>query len=340
MTHISRPGGSESMRCVAVSEPGGPAVMSLSVTERPVPKADELLIRVLAAGVNRPDIAQRQGLYPPPPGASPILGLEVAGIVVARGAAATSFAVGDKVAGLTNGGGYAEYCAVPQTQCLPWPSGYDAVTAAALPETYFTVWANLFQRGGLRAGERALVHGGSSGIGVTALQLGDAFGATMYATAGTSGKCAACVDLGASAAFNYREADFVAEIRRVTGGAGVDVVLDMVGAPYYARNIQCLARDGRFISIAFLQGAVVEKLDLTPIMAKRLTLTGSTMRPRSTSEKGAIAAELRARVWPLLDRGHCRPRVYATFPVAEVVAAHELMESSVHIGKIILTVAE
>lgn len=328
------------MRYVAASGPGGAGVMSVSVTKRPAPKADEVLIRVLAAGVNRPDVAQREGRYPPPPGASPILGLEVAGVVAARGTAATMYAIGDRVTGLANGGGYAEYCVVPQTQCLPWPVGYDAVSAAALPETYFTVWANLFQRGALKPGERALVHGGSSGIGVTALQLGAAFGATMYATAGTSGKCAACVKLGATAAFNYRETDFAGEIKRVTDGAGVDVVLDMVGAPYFSRNIGCLARDGRLVSIAFLEGSVVEKFDLSPIMTRRLTVTGSTMRPRSTAEKAVIAAELRREVWPLLDQGRCRPPIHATFPLAKVVAAHELMESSAHIGKIVLTVAE
>jgi len=329
-----------SMNYVACAGAGKPEVMSLARMALPVPAANEVLIRVLAAGVNRPDVAQRLGQYPPPPGASPVLGLEVAGIVVARGASATIWQIGDRVTALTNGGGYAQYCVAPQTQCLRWPAGYDAVAAAALPETYFTVWANLFQRGVLRAGERALVHGGTSGIGVTALQLGAAFGATMYATAGSEEKCAACRRYGAADAFNYRTADFGAEIARVTNGAGVDVILDMVGAPYFKRNIQSLARDGRLVSIAFLGGAVVDSVELAPIMTRRLTVTGSTMRPRSTAEKAAIAAELEACVWPLLDRGLCRPPVHATFSIGEAAAAHELMESSAHVGKIMLKVAD
>ena len=319
---------------------GGPEGLHLERMAPPAPKADEVLIRVLAAGVNRPDVAQRQGKYPPPPGASPVLGLEVAGIVVGRGAAATHWELGERVTALANGGGYAQYCAVPQTQCLPWPVGYDAIAAAALPETYFTVWANLFQRGALRAGERALVHGGTSGIGVTALQLGAAFGATMYATAGSADKCLACRSFGATEAFNYRETDFAIELDRATAGRGVDVVLDMVGAAYFARNIRSLARDGRFVSIAFLEGAVVDQFDLTPIMVKRLTVTGSTMRPRSTAEKALIASELRSSVWPLLDQGKCRPPIYATFPLEQAAAAHALMESSAHIGKIVLVVAD
>ena len=327
-----------SMRYVACNGTGAPTVMSIAEMAVPVPGANEVLVRVQAAGVNRPDVAQRQGRYPPPAGASTVLGLEVAGVVVARGEHATRWAVGDRVTALANGGGYAEFCAVPQSQCLAWPLGYDSVAAAALPETYFTVWANLFQRGALRAGERALVHGGSSGIGVTAIQLGSAFGATMYATAGSDEKCAACVRFGAAEAFNYRAVDFADEITRVTRGAGVDVVLDMVGAAYFPRNIRCLARDGRFVSIAFLEGSVVESFDLAPIMTRRLTVTGSTMRPRSTAEKAVIADDLREQVWPLLDRGLCKPPIHATFPLSNAAAAHELMESSAHIGKIVLVV--
>ncbi len=328
------------MRYVACSGAGKPDVMHIQEGPVPQPGPTDVLIRVLAAGVNRPDISQRMGAYPPPPGASPVLGLEVSGVVVACGADAKRWKVGECVTALTNGGGYAQYCVAPQTQCLPWPTAYDAVLAAALPETYFTVWANLFQRGALRAGERALVHGGSSGIGVTALQLGAAFGATMYATAGSVEKCAACVGFGATEAFNYRTSDFAVELERATGGAGVDVILDMVGAPYLKRNIRSLARDGRLVSIAFLEGAVVEALDLTPIMTKRLTLTGSTMRPRTADEKAALAAELRECVWPLLDRGLCRPPVFATYPLEQVAAAHALLESSAHIGKVMLTLAD
>lgn len=318
---------------------GGPEVMQLVTGPCPQLAANEVLIRVHAAGVNRPDVAQRAGRYPPPPGASPILGLEVAGEVVALGPEARTLQPGDRVCGLANGGGYAEYCAVPESQCLPWPGGYDAVRAAALPETHFTVWANLFQAGALGAGKTALVHGGTSGIGVTAIQLGKAFDATVYATAGSEEKCAACLRLGADAAINYRTQDFAAEIRRLTGGRGVDVILDMVGAGYFNRNLASLARDGRLVLIAFLQGAKVEECDLTPIMTKRLVVTGSTLRPRTTAEKAAIAAELRERVWPLLDAGRCAPVIHAVYPLADVVGAHRLMESSAHVGKIVLEVA-
>ena len=326
------------MAAIECAGHGAPAVLRLATVARPVPGPDDVLIRVFAAGVNRPDVLQREGRYPPPPGASPLLGLEVAGVVAACGADVSAWRVGDEVAGLANGGGYAEYCAVPQGQCLPWPAGYTAVEAAALPETYFTVWANLFQRGGLRAGERVLVHGGTSGIGVTAVQLAVAFGAEVFATVGSDAKAAACRALGASVAINYRTMDFVSEIERLTDGRGVDVVLDMVGAPYFARNIRCLARDGRLIQIAFLEGAVVERFDLTPVMTKRLTVTGSTMRPRTSAEKALIAADLRAKVWPVLERGLCKPPIYATFPLAKAAEAHALMESSQHIGKIVLLV--
>ncbi|MEO8715477.1 MAG: NAD(P)H-quinone oxidoreductase, partial [Acetobacteraceae bacterium] len=295
------------MTYIGVAAPGGPEVLRLATGPVPTPRPDEVLIQVAAAGVNRPDVAQRSGAYPPPPGASPIVGLEVAGEVVGAGSDVRAWRIGDKVCGLANGGGYAEYCAVPATQCLPWPTGYDAVRAAALPETYFTVWANLFQHGRLAGGERALIHGGTSGIGVTAIQLARAFGATPYATAGSEAKCAACVRLGAEAAINYRTQDFVDEIKRLTEGRGVDVVLDMVGGPYFPRNLRTLAMDGRLVLIAFLGGPKVENLDLTPIMVRRLIVTGSTTRPRTTAQKAAIAAELREKVWPLLDKGACAP---------------------------------
>ena len=327
------------MRYIALDAPGGPEAMRLASGDLPRPAADEVLIRVLAAGVNRPDVAQRQGAYPPPANASPILGLEVAGEVVAVGAAVQAWQVGDRVCALTNGGAYAEYCVAPQTQCLPWPAGYDAVHAAALPEAYFTVWANVFMLGRLARGESLLVHGGTSGIGVTAIQLAVALGATAYATAGSDDKAAACVRLGAAAGINYRAADFLDEIRRLTGGRGVDVVLDMVGAPYFLRNLRCLAMDGRLVQIAFLQGSKVEGFDLAPVMTRRLTITGSTMRPRTTEQKAEIARQLRSRVWPLLDEGKCGPVIHATFPLAEVAQAHALMESSAHVGKIMLTVA-
>ena len=297
----------------------------------------KILIRVAAAGVNRPDVQQRKGAYPPPPGASPHLGLEVAGEVVACGPGA-SFAVGSAVCGLANGGGYAEYCVVPASQCLPWPKGYDAVRAAALPETFFTVWANLFDIGRLSAGESVLVHGGSSGIGTTAIQLAHAFGAKVYVTAGSAEKCEACVKLGADGAINYKEADFVDSIKQFTNGAGVDVVLDMVGGPYAQRNLRCLAMDGRLVLIAFLGGPKVEQFDLTMVMVRRLTVTGSTMRPRTAAQKGAIAQSLLAKVWPKLEDGTVAPVIHATFPLAEAAAAHRLMESSDHIGKIMLTV--
>ncbi len=327
------------MRQVVVAAPGGPEAMR--VEDGPVPAAGpgEVLIRVLAAGVNRPDVAQRQGAYPPPPGASPILGLEVAGEVVALGEGAAGWRVGDRVCALVNGGGYAEFCVAPAGQCLAWPDGYDAVRAAALPENCFTVWANLFDIGGLRAGQVALVHGGSSGIGITAIQLGVELGAQVLVTAGSAEKCAACERLGAALAVNYREADFVDAVRGHTGGRGVDVVLDMVAGDYTAGNLRCLATGGRLVLIAFLRGAVVEKLDLTAILTRRLVVTGSTMRPRTAAEKAAIAASLRARVWPALSAGRCGPVIERVFALDEVAAAHALMESSAHIGKIVLQVA-
>ncbi|MFT8245256.1 NAD(P)H-quinone oxidoreductase [Roseomonas sp. BN140053] len=330
----------QEMSYVAHGAGGGPEVLALARGPVPEPKADELLIRVLAAGVNRPDVAQRGGSYPPPPGASPVLGLEVAGEVVACGAGTGRFRVGERVCALANGGGYAEYCVAPEAQCLPIPEGLDTLRAAALPETYFTVWANLFGHGRLRAGETVLVHGGTSGIGVTAIQLAEAFGATVLATAGSADKVEACRRFGAKAAFNYREQDFVAEVKNFTGGRGLDVVLDMVGAPYFARNLQCLGLDGRLVMIAFLGGTTAEKVDLRPIMVRRITVTGSTMRPRTTAQKGEIARALEEQVWPLLRQGRCLPPVHATFPLSRAAEAHALMESSTHIGKIVLTVAE
>jgi NADPH2:quinone reductase len=327
------------MRHVAVREPGGPEVLEIATAPVPTPRADEVLIRVAACGVNRPDVMQRKGLYPPPPDASPILGLEAAGEVVARGERVTGIEVGARVTSLCNGGAYAEYVAAPAAQCLPWPEGLDAVEAASLPETCFTVWANLFDLGRLRPGERVLVHGGSSGIGVMAIQLATAFGATVYATAGSAAKCAACLDLGAAGAINYREADFLEDVRGMTGGDGVDVVLDMVGAPYAARNLKALRRDGRLVLIAFLGGSKAEAFDLLPVMLKRLTVTGSTMRPRTTAEKGAIAASLRETAWPWFAQKRVRPVVHSVLPAERAGEAHALMESSTHIGKIMLTFA-
>ena len=327
----------QTMRFIEVAQPGGPEAMQLATGPVPQPREGEVLVRVAAAGVNRPDVQQRKGAYPPPPGASPHLGLEVAGEVVAAGPGVT-MAVGEAVCGLANGGGYAEYCTVPATQCLPWPQGYDAVRAAALPETFFTVWANLFDIGRLAPGESVLVHGGSSGIGTTAIQLAKAFGARVYVTAGSKEKCDACVKLGADGAINYAAADFVDGIKQFTNGAGVDVVLDMVGGPYAQQNLRCLAMDGRLVLIAFLGGPKIEQFDLTTVMTRRLTVTGSTMRPRTAAQKGAIAQSLRDKVWPKLEDGSVAPVIHAVFPLAEVAQAHRLMETSGHIGKIMLTV--
>ena len=325
------------MRHIA-HEAGGPELMHVVTGPVPSPKAGEVLIRVEAAGVNRPDVQQRKGAYPPPPGASPLLGLEVAGHVVALGDGVGGVAVGDEVCALANGGGYAEYCSAPASQCLPWPKGYDAARAAALPETYFTVWANLFELGRLQPGERALIHGGTSGIGVTAIQLAHEFGSRVYATAGSREKCDACVTFGADAAINYKEADFAAAIKEYTGGQGVDVVLDMVGGSYAAQNLRCLGMDGRLVIIAFLGGSKTEGLDLTPIMVRRLTVTGSTMRPRTAAQKAAIANALLEKVWPVLDAGRCGPVIHAVFPLEKAAEAHRLMESSTHIGKIMLSI--
>jgi NADPH2:quinone reductase len=325
------------MTAIEISEPGGPEV--LRPAERPVPQpgAGEVLIRVAAAGVNRPDVAQRNGSYPPPPGASDLPGLEVAGTVAALGAGATGWQVGDAVCALTSGGGYAQYVAVPATQALPVPAGLDMVQAAALPETFFTVWTNVFDRGRLAAGEAFLVHGGSSGIGTTAIQLARAFGARVFTTVGSAEKAAACLELGAELAVNYRDADFVEAIRGATDGQGVDVILDMVGGDYLPRNIRCLRPDGRLVQIALMRGAKGE-LDLARVMTRRLTVTGSTLRPQSTAAKAAIAAALREKVWPRLASGELKPVIHATFALSEASKAHELMESSGHIGKIVLKV--
>ena len=326
----------DSMVQIEVGKPGGLDAMCVAEAAVPRPGAGEVLIKVAAAGVNRPDIQQRKGLYPPPGDASPVLGLEVAGEIVALGDG-VPLQSGSQVCALVNGGGYAEYCIAPAVQCLPWPRGYDAIRAAALPETFFTVWANLFGLGRLSAGEAVLVHGGSSGIGTTAIQLARTFGARVFATAGSGEKCAACVSLGAEAAIDYRSEDFVARINELTGGRGVDVVLDMVAGSYLSRNTQVLARDGRLVVIAVQGGMHDPDFNIALVMMKRLTITGSTMRPRTRAEKGAIASALREHVWPKLDSGQCAPVVHGTFPLTEVAQAHALMESSAHIGKIVLT---
>jgi NADPH2:quinone reductase len=327
----------QTMRFIEVAQPGGPDAMKLATGPLPQLREGEVLIRVAAAGVNRPDVAQRQGSYPPPPGASPHLGLEVAGEIAAVGPG-VSLAVGDRVCGLANGGGYAEYCAIPAAQCLPWPKGYDAVRAAALPETFFTVWANMFDIGRLAEGESVLIHGGTSGIGTTAIQLAKAFGARAFATAGSTEKCDACVKLGAEAAINYKDADFVDSVAKLTNRAGVNVVLDMVGGPYAQKNLRCLAMDGRLVIIAFLGGPKADQFDFMTVMTKRLTITGSTMRPRTAAQKAAIARSLLTKAWPKLEDGSVGPVISAVFPMAEVAAAHRLMETSQHIGKIMLTV--
>ncbi|MEN2988749.1 NAD(P)H-quinone oxidoreductase [Tistrella sp. BH-R2-4] len=330
----------ETMTAIEISTPGGPEVLKPATRPVPQPGAGEVLIRIAAAGVNKPDALQRQGNYPPPPGASDIPGLEVSGVVVATGRDVTRLTVGDRVCALVTGGGYAEYVAAPQEQCLPVPEGFDLVRAAALPETYFTVWTNVFDRGALKAGERLLVHGGSSGIGTTAIQLARALGATVYATAGTDDKCRACEDLGATLAVNYRAADFKDAIVAATAGdPGVDVILDMVGGPYLARNLELLRRDGRLVYIAFLQGPKTD-IDLRPIMMKRLTITGSTLRARPVAEKAAIADTLLETVWPLLGAGTIGPVIDTILPLAQAADAHARLESSDHIGKIVLKVAD
>jgi NADPH2:quinone reductase len=323
------------MRYVDVPSFGAPEVMTIARKPLPVLKPGEILVRVEAVGINRPDVAQRQGNYPAPKDASPILGLELAGEIVDVAPGVTEFSIGNKVCGLANGGAYAEYCAIPAGQALRLPNGYDAVRAAALPENYFTVWANLFQMAGLTEGESVLIHGGSSGIGTTAIQLAHAFGADVFTTAGSKEKCDACVKLGARRAINYREEDFAAVIQVETSG-GVDAILDMVGAAYLEKNLASLAKDGCLSIIAFLSGSQAEKVNLAPIMVKRLTITGSTMRPRTAEEKRAIRDDLLSQVWPLLDAGTIAPVIHQTFAFDKVVEAHRMMEASSHIGKIML----
>ena len=324
-----------SMTAIEIKQFGGPEVLTPGRRPVPRPAAGEVLVKVAAAGVNRPDVLQRQGGYAPPPGATDIPGLEIAGKIVALGGVA-GCKIGDAVCALVAGGGYAEYCVAPVPQCLPFPKGYDAVRAAALPETFFTVWTNVFDRGRLKAGETFLIHGGSSGIGTTAIQLAKAFGARVFTTAGGAEKCAACRRLGAEVAIDYRTEDFVEVASKATDGRGVDVILDMVGGDYILRNLKVLAPEGRLVQIAFLKGSTAE-INLLPLMVKRQTLTGSTLRPRSVAEKGAIADALRKNVWPLLDAGTVAPIIHATFPLAKAADAHRLMESSAHIGKIVLT---
>jgi len=321
---------------IEIREPGGPEVLVPVERPAPVPAPGEVLIKVAAAGVNRPDVFQRLGRYPPPPGVTDIPGLEVSGIITEVASGAGSFRVGDAVCALVAGGGYAEYCAAPAPQCLPAPRGLDLVDAAAIPETFLTVWTNVFERGRLQAGESILVHGGSSGIGTTAIQLARSFGARVFATAGSADKCAACERLGAERGINYRDADFVAVVREQTAGRGVDVVLDMVGGAYFARNVDVLATEGRLVEIATLQGAKAE-LNIQTIMQRRLTITGSTLRARPIADKGAIAGAVHRHVWPLVESGAVKPIVYARFPLRDASAAHRVMESSAHIGKLVLT---
>ena len=328
---------SETMTAIEIKTPGGPEALVPGTRPVPQPAPGEVLIEIVAAGVNRPDILQREGEYPPPKGASDIPGLEVAGSIVALGDGVTGWRIGDAVCALLAGGGYAEYAAVPALQCLPVPAGMGMVEAAAVPETFFTVWTNVFERGALMPDETFLVHGGTSGIGTTAIQLAHAFGSRVFATAGGADKCRACRELGADVAIDYRSEDFVEIVKKATDGRGVDLILDMVGGDYVARNLKCLALEGRLVQIAFLKGSKVE-IDLLPLMLKRQFLTGSTLRPRSPAEKGAIASALRTRVWPLLEAGTVKPVIYKTFPLAQAADAHRLMETSTHIGKIVLTV--
>ena len=327
------------MRAIAITRPGGPDVLELVERPDPVAGLGECVVRVAASGINRPDVLQRKGAYPPPPGASELPGLEVAGVIVsgdAQALAAHGFAVGDAVCALANGGGYAELCAVPVGQCLPVPAGWTMAQAASLPETCFTVWANVFDRVGLKAGETLLVHGGSSGIGVTAIQLACAFGARVLVTVGSADKAEACKALGAEVAIIYREQDFVVEAKAATGGRGVDVILDMVGGDYIGRGVQALAEDGRLALIA-VQGGAKSEVDAGLVLRRRLTITGSTLRPRSAAFKAALARSLRERVWPLIEAGQFKPVIFRELPAAQAAQAHALMESNQHIGKIVLT---
>ena len=319
------------MKAVEIAKPGEPEVLVLGERPQPKPGPQEILVKVAAAGVNRPDVLQRKGNYPVPPGASDIPGLEIAGEVVECGSAVKLWKKGDRVCALVAGGGYAEYCTAPEAQALPIPKGLSPIEAASLPETFFTVWSNVYDQGKLKAGETLLVQGGSSGIGVTAIQLAAALGNTVYATAGSDEKCAACERLGARKAFNYKTQDWSKELK------GINVILDMVGGDYVAKELKCLADEGRLVFIAFLRGAKAE-LDIFEVMRKRLIVTGSTLRPRPVEFKGAIARSLRERVWPLIEAGRIKPEIFKTFPLAEAREAHRLMESSQHIGKLVLTV--
>ena len=326
------------MTVIEITEPGGPEKLALASRPIPQPAAGEVLIQVAVAGVNRPDCLQRQGGYPPPPGASDIPGLEVAGTVAALGEGVDNWMVGDKICALLTGGGYAEYCVAPAPQCLPIPTGLTLQQAAALPETFFTVWSNIFDRGRLKPGEILLVHGGASGIGTTAIQLAKALGSRVLTTVGSPDKVQPCLDLGAERVINYHEEDFVQVVKSTTNNRGVDVILDMVGGDYVQRNLSALAVEGRLVFIAFLRGAKVE-LNLAPVMMKRLTVTGSTLRARPVADKAPIAQALRETVWPLLATGMVKPIIDQTFPLTEAAAAHTLMESNRHIGKILLQVA-
>ena len=326
------------MRCIEIESPGGPEVLKASERPDPVPGAGEVLIAVTAAGVNRPDVLQRRGGYPPPPGTSDIPGLEVAGTIAALGPGVGGWRVGDQVCALVAGGGYASLCVAPVPQCLPVPRALDLIAAAAVPETFFTVWTNVFDRGRLKAGETALFHGGTSGIGTTAIQLASARGARVFATAGSDEKCRACERLGAERGINYRTRDFAAVVRDLTAGRGVDLILDIIGGDYFGKNVLSLAVEGRLVQIGLMSGGGMAPLDLGQVLRRRLTVTGSTLRPRSVAEKGQIADALRREVWPLLEEGRVKPIVYRTFPLTEAADAHRLMESSEHIGKIVLTV--
>lgn len=323
------------MKVIAIREPGGPEVLVPSQLDRPIPGAGQVLVKVVAAGVNRPDVMQRKGAYPPPVGASATPGLEIAGHVVALGEDVSRWRIGDEICALVPGGGYAEYCLAAADNCLPVPAGMTLTEAAALPETFFTVWTNVFGGGALKAGETFLVHGGTSGIGSTAIMLAKAFGAKVIATAGSDAKCEACRAFGADIAINYRTADFVTVMKEQ--GHAADVILDMVGGSYVGRNLKAAAMHGRIVQIAFQEGSRVEA-DLLPVMVKRLTYTGSTLRPRSVAEKAEIARALEAKVWPLLAQGRCRPTIHAVYPLEKAWEAHALMESSTHVGKIVLAV--
>src|SRR6202158_3280498 len=324
------------MTAIGIKAPGGPDMLVPEQRAIPAPGNGEILVKVAAAGVNRPDIMQRQGRYPPPPGASDIPGLEVAGTIEQVGGAVKDWRAGDEVCALVSGGGYAEYCAAPGLQCLPIPRGMDLVHAAAVPETTLTVWTYVFERGRPQRGEAILIHGGSSGIGTTAIQIARAFGARVFATAGTAEKCAACEALGAERAINYRDADFVTEVREATGGRGVNVILDMVGGEYLQRNIDSLAMEGRLVHIGQLGGSMAH-INLTPLLRQRLTITGAQLPARSVPEKAAIARAVHEHVWPLLGSGDVRVIVHATFPLRDAAEAHRVMESSTHIGKLVLT---